>query len=76
VPMRTDVAIVRQYVEKISGVERTRFEWNLEDEELVKTLVVEVNFDTDPNSPEFRGNVLGAIEDTVTTVLAQETRWL
>ncbi|MDB5395534.1 MAG: putative transposase [Rhodospirillales bacterium] len=25
----------------------------------VKTLVVEVDFDTDPNSPEFRGNVLG-----------------
>jgi hypothetical protein len=73
VPMRTDIAIVRQHVERISGVERTWFEWSLEDEELVKILVVEVNFDTDPNSHEFRKNVIDAIEDTFTTVLAQET---
>jgi hypothetical protein len=71
--LRTDKAIVRQHIEKIDGVSRTWFEWSLEEDDLVKTLVVEVDFDTDPNAPGFRQNVLGAIEDTATTVVAEET---
>ena len=66
-------ATVRQHVERIDGVTRTWFEWSREDETMVKTLVVEVAFDTDPNSPQHRPNVLDAIEDTVIEVLRNET---
>jgi hypothetical protein len=57
-------AIVRQQIEKIAGVTRTWFEWAWEDSAWVKTLVVEVEFDTDPNEYEFRRSVLDAIEET------------
>ena len=57
-------AIVRQQIEKIAGVTRTWVEWIWEDSAWVKTLVVEVEFDTDPNEYEFRRSVLDAIEET------------
>jgi hypothetical protein len=40
----------------------TWFEWSLEESTLLKTLVVEVEFDTDPNNPQCRRNVLDAIK--------------
>ena len=70
--MKGGIAIVRQHLSKIAGVSRTWFEWDSDGEELFKTLVVEV-ISTDPNSPEFRGNVLDAIRDTAKGVLAEET---
>jgi hypothetical protein len=58
-------AIVRQHLEKIDGVSRTWFEWSFDaGAHRIKTLVVEVNSDTDPTSSEFRENVLNAIEET------------
>ncbi len=54
-------ATVRSRIEAIPGVVRTWFEWNsatLPDE--VK-LLVEVGFDTDPNAPGFRRDVIEAI---------------
>jgi hypothetical protein len=69
----SDKAIVRQHVEKIDGVSRTWFELTLKDEMLVRTLVVEVEFDTDPNCSGFRQSVLDAIKDTAVGVLANET---
>jgi hypothetical protein len=57
-------AIVRKHLEKIAGVSRTWFEWSFEAGRRLNTLVVEVTFDTDPNSSEFRGSVLSAIEET------------
>ena len=66
-------AIVRKHLEKIDGVTRTWFEWSLEQGNRLKTLVVEVNFDTDPNSSEFRENVINAIEETAKGVLTDET---
>jgi hypothetical protein len=66
-----DKAVVRQHVEKIDGVSRTWFEWEYDSEHsLTKTLVVEVDFDTDPNCSQFRQNVLNAIKETVIGVLA------
>jgi hypothetical protein len=70
---RTDIAIVRQHIARIPGVSRTWFEWTYEDGDLLKTLVVEVDFDTDPNSTEFRQSVLDAIASTTKGVLAEET---
>ena len=66
-------AIVRQHLEKIEGVSRTWFELNLEDSVLVKTLVVEVEFDTDPNDPQYQQNVLDAVLDTAFGVQEHET---
>jgi hypothetical protein len=72
-------ARVRQHLERIDGVSRTWFEWDLEkmpdggELELVKTLVVEVEFDTDPNNPQWRQNVLHAIRDTAMGMLKDET---
>ncbi len=66
-------AVVRRHLEKIDGVSRTWFEWTLEDSALIKTLVVEVDFDTDPNTFQFRQNVLDAIQATATDVLENET---
>jgi hypothetical protein len=71
--MTSDKAIVRQHAERIAGVSRTWFEWSLEGSALLKTLVVEVEFDTDPNNPQCRRNVLDAIKDTVRGVLENDT---
>jgi hypothetical protein len=67
------IAIIRHHIEKITGVSRTWFEWSWENSLWVKTLVVEVEFDTDPNSYEFRRSVLDAIQDTACGVLGEET---
>jgi hypothetical protein len=71
-------AIVRQHIERIAGVTRTWFEWvyDREADELTRTLVVEVEFDTDPNSEECRSNVMDAIEDTARGVLQDDTTML
>jgi hypothetical protein len=66
-------AIVRRHIEKIDGVSRTWFEWTAEDSTMVKTLVVEVSFDTDPNNESFRQGVIDAIRDTAGGVLENET---
>lgn len=66
-------AVLRQHLEKITGVSRTWFEWSWEDLNPVKTLVVEVDFDTDPNEAEFQRNVLDAIYETAAGVLQNET---
>jgi hypothetical protein len=52
---------VRRRIEALPFVTRTWFEWasaELPDE---VTLVVEVGFDTDPNAPDFRRDVIEAI---------------
>ena len=67
--MRGNIAIVREALSKISNVSRTWFEWSWEDAMWVKTLVIEVDFDTDPNSPAFSQLTLDAIEKTVIGVL-------
>ncbi len=57
--MSNHKAIVRQDVERISEVSRTWIEWG---EQGLKTLVVEVTFDTDPNSIDFNQAALDQIE--------------
>jgi hypothetical protein len=57
--MSNDKAVVRQDVERIPEVSRTWIEWG---EQGVKTLVVEVTFDTDPNSVDFNQAALDQIE--------------
>jgi hypothetical protein len=66
-------AIVRERVEKIYGVSRTWFEWLSRDSTMAITLVVEIEFDTDPNNDRFRQSVIDEIHDTVDAVLKDET---
>ena len=47
--MRGNIAIVREALSKLTNVSRTWFEWSWEVAMWVKTLVIEVEFDTDPN---------------------------
>jgi len=61
--MQSDFAVIRQKLSKVSGVARTWFEWqwSREDNALAQTLIVEVSFDTDPNSPHHDSSALQAI---------------
>jgi hypothetical protein len=65
-------AMVRELVESIDGVTRTWFELEIEGKSRKKTLVVEVNFDLDPNSTHFLRAACDKIEETVATVLREE----
>jgi hypothetical protein len=48
--------------------------WNgLTGDNLLKVLVVEVDFDTDPNAAGFRQKVINAISSTTDDVLQNET---
>ncbi len=71
--MAHDKAIVRQRLERISGVDRTWFEWKSAEGHLQKELVVEVTFDLDPNSIHFSQSRLDAIFETTKQVLNEET---
>jgi hypothetical protein len=73
--MNTHKAIVRQHLEKISGVDRTWIEFESDSSQgmLIKVLVVQVNFDTDPNNIHFRQNVIDAVEQTAKEVLSEGT---
>ena len=55
-------SFVRQRMERIDRVSRTWFELDSNGGEPSKTLVVEVTFDTDPNSPGFLQGVIDEIE--------------
>jgi hypothetical protein len=62
-------AFVRQRIEAINGVSRTWFEWSGAERAEARLLVVEVDFDTDPNAPNFRRMVLEAIEEVLSNSL-------
>jgi hypothetical protein len=59
--MACNKAAIRRHVEQTEGVSRTWFEWTIDGAHLVKNLIVEVNFDTDPTSSECRMDTLNAI---------------
>jgi len=71
--MDTRKAVIRSHIERIDGVVRTWFEWADDGDDLVKTLVVEVEFDTDPNSSDYRQNVVDAIWGTAKGVVEDTT---
>jgi hypothetical protein len=71
--MSHDKAIVRKQVERLDGVTKAWFEWIYENGELLKVLVVEMSFDTDPNSLRFRQSVIDAIVDTAKAALEEDT---
>ena len=63
-------AHVRQKLEELPGVTRTWIEWEAGQDGLTKTLVVEVAFDTDPNSSDCD---TGTLDDIAHTAKASQT---
>ena len=71
--MGQDKAIIRQEIEKISGVTRTWFEWELLNDGQACCLVIEVDRDTDPNAPDNFIGTLHEIERVTKRVLSTMT---
>ncbi|HEV7446872.1 MAG TPA: hypothetical protein VGO18_30175 [Steroidobacteraceae bacterium] len=71
--MSEDKAVVRQHLERIAGVTRTWFELSHVGGALLKTLVVEISFDTDPNAASYNQAAIDSIFDTAKGVLTDET---
>ncbi|KJC45447.1 hypothetical protein [Bradyrhizobium sp. LTSP857] len=71
-PMNQDKAMVRELVERIEGVVGTHFELEIKGHHHKKTLVVEVDFDLDPNGSHFSRAKLESIENTFETVIREE----
>ena len=75
--MAGNIAVVRQELAKLSGVSRSWFEWTYEgsfaEGHWAKTLVVETNFDTDPNSSGFSQVGLEQIQHVIKEALANKT---
>ncbi len=67
-------AIVRKEIEKIEGVTRTWIEWTYVDAvTMAKTLVVEVDFDTDPNSEKHNQHALEEVGRIAKDALTNKT---
>ena len=63
---------LRRHIERIDGVSRTWLEWVDWGDTFLKVLVVEVDFETDPNAAGFRQSVINAIKTTSDDVLLNE----
>jgi hypothetical protein len=63
-------AHVRQKLEALPSVTRTWIEWEAGEDGLTKTLVVEVAFDTDPNTSDCD---TGTLDDIAQTAKAAQT---
>lgn len=64
------LATAREELQKVPGVSTTWLEWSIEDGHWALTLVVEVNFDTDPvNQDNFNPSALDEIWDTAKKAL-------
>lgn len=72
--MQSGFDVIRQKLSKISSVSRIWFEWEWshEDNALAKTLIIEVSFDTDQNSPNHDSSALQEIE-RVAQEMSQKT---
>jgi hypothetical protein len=70
--MSQDKAMLREFVERIEGVARTHYELEIEGSSRKKTLVVEVDFDLDPNSSHFSKAKIDSIENAFATIIREE----
>lgn len=67
--MNNDHADVLEPIVNMEGVSRAWFEWSFAKSIWEKTLVVEVDFDTDPSSGAFRRATLEDIEKMAQSIL-------
>ena len=69
----SQAALVIQSVRDIRGVSDAWIEWEFEKQHRLKTLVVEVDFSTDPNEDGFSEGTLDEIERIARDVLTHGT---
>lgn len=67
------ISAIREAVSSLRGVSGTWFEWTVEGGVQIKTLVVEVSFDTDPSAEFFDSSAMDDIVSTATDVLYNKT---
>jgi hypothetical protein len=70
--MNSKIAVVREELSKLPQVSRTWFEWDIEHDRQIRTLVVEVLFETDPNSPQFNQSAFEEIMHVVQHALTSQ----
>ena len=70
--MNSKIAVVREELSKLPQVSRTWFEWDIEHDRQTRTLVVEVLFETDPNSPQFNQSAFEEIMHVVQHALTSQ----
>jgi hypothetical protein len=70
--MNSKIAVVREELSKLPQVSRTWFEWDIEHDRQTRTLVVEVPFETDPNSPQFNQSAFEEIMRVVQHALTSQ----
>jgi hypothetical protein len=70
--MNSKIAVVREELSKLPQVSRTWFEWDIEHDRQTRTLVVEVLFETDPNSPQFNQSAVEEIMRVVQHALTSQ----
>jgi hypothetical protein len=70
--MNSKIAVVREELSKLPQVSRTWFEWDIEHDRQTRTLVVEVLFETDPNSPQFNQSAFEEIMRVVQHALTSQ----
>ena len=66
------VRFVLERLARTAGVSRTWIEWESEKGRLTKTLVVEVDFETDPDQPSFNAKSMRLIADATIAALAEQ----
>jgi hypothetical protein len=71
--MNSKIAVVREELARLPQVSRTWFEWDIEHDRQTRTLVVEVLFETDPNSPQFNQSAFEEIMHVVQHALTSQT---
>ena len=71
--MASNIAIVRQRVMSLPGVTGTWIEWVSNGDPYKMVLVVEVDWDTDPNSTGFHQGGLEDIDKEIAHVLSNNT---
>ena len=68
--MRNEMDALREILANIEGISKNWFEWSLDGSEMVRTLVVQVDFDTDPESKDFNADAISKIGSAALNVLS------
>ena len=67
--MADEINAFRETLAKIEGVSRNWIEWSLDGSEMVRTLVVQVDFDTNPETKDFKEDIINQIGSAALNIL-------
>lgn len=73
--MGSNVAVVRQRLNELEGVTASWFEWERRrgESSFTKTLVVEIDLDTDPNASGTLMSLIERVEEVIADALTNQT---